>query len=70
MRRIAAVVLGTVTFLGFTATAASAVALPDPATVVDCVTTSATDLTTVVDPASLAVPPEVPAVPGTGCLAV
>ncbi|MFI6106520.1 hypothetical protein [Streptomyces sp. NPDC051310] len=70
MRRIAAVVLGTVAFLGFTATTASAVAVPDPTAVVDCVATSATDLTTVIDPASLTVPPEVPALPGTGCLAV
>ncbi|MFJ8649280.1 hypothetical protein ACIRNI_24555 [Streptomyces sp. NPDC093546] len=68
MRRIAAVVLGTIALLGSTATTASAV--PDPTAVVDCVVTGATDLTAVVDPASLAIPPEVPGVPGANCLAV
>ncbi|MEU7280029.1 hypothetical protein AB0A69_14765 [Streptomyces sp. NPDC045431] len=67
MRRIAAVVLGTIALLGSTVTTASAVAVPDPTAVLDCVTTSATDLTTIVDPAAPALPSEVP---GASCLAV
>ncbi|MET9432400.1 hypothetical protein [Streptomyces sp. NPDC003036] len=66
MRRIAAVVLGTVALLGFTGTTASGV-VPDPAAVLDCVTTSAIDLTTVVDPTAPGLPSEVP---GASCLAV
>lgn len=65
MRRIAAVVVGTVVLLGAAAPLASAV--PDPVALVDCATTSAGDLTTLVDPSAIALPSEVP---GASCLAV
>ncbi|GGZ22577.1 hypothetical protein [Streptomyces poonensis] len=64
MRRITAVVLGTVTLLAATTTTASAV--PDPVAAVECLTQSAGDLTTVVDPSAPGVPAEVP---GVSCLA-
>ncbi|MGI5359217.1 hypothetical protein ACQI4E_28415 [Streptomyces sp. CA-252508] len=67
MRRIAAVVLGTVAFLGSGALSSTAVAVPDPVATVECATASVTDLTTLVDPASPALPSEVP---GVACLAV
>ncbi|MGI5478911.1 hypothetical protein [Streptomyces lavendofoliae] len=67
MRRIAAVVLGTVAFLGYGAITSAAVAVPDPVATVSCITTSATELTTLVDPASPGLPSEVP---GAACLAV
>ncbi|GLW12855.1 hypothetical protein Misp01_79830 [Microtetraspora sp. NBRC 13810] len=46
--------------------AAAHTAIPDPAALVECVSTTATDLTGLVDPASLALPGEIP---GTACLA-
>ncbi|MFD7236414.1 hypothetical protein ACFWAT_14050 [Streptomyces syringium] len=61
MRRIAAVAIGGLVFLGFLATPATAV--PDPVATVDCAIQEVTGL---VDPANLGVPTEVPA---TGCLA-
>ncbi|WP_336317748.1 hypothetical protein [Streptomyces lavendofoliae] len=67
MRRIAAVVLGTVAFLGYGAITSSAVAVPDPVAAVSCIATSATELTALVDPASPGLPSEVP---GAACLAV
>lgn len=64
MRRSAAVILGAVALLG--ALAAPASAIPDPISTVDCLTQSAGDVTSVVDPASPGVPSEVP---GAACLA-
>ncbi|MGX8907265.1 hypothetical protein AB8O64_19010 [Streptomyces sp. QH1-20] len=61
MRRIAAVALGGLAFLGFLATPATAV--PDPVATIEC---TVQDVTSLVDPASLGVPTEIPA---TGCLA-
>ncbi|MFI8877816.1 hypothetical protein [Streptomyces sp. NPDC055243] len=64
MRRSAAVILGAVALLGVLAVPAGAV--PDPVATVDCVAQAAGDVTTLVDPASLGVPSEVP---GAACLA-
>ncbi|MEU7583950.1 hypothetical protein AB0B50_40950 [Streptomyces sp. NPDC041068] len=64
MRRAVAVALGAVSLVGVLAGTASAV--PDPVTTVDCLTQSAGDVTTLVDPASPGVPAEVP---GASCLA-
>ncbi|WP_409240380.1 hypothetical protein [Streptomyces sp. PA5.6] len=64
MRRSAAVIFGAVMLLGVLAVPASAV--PDPVTTVDCLTQAAGDVTSLVDPASLGVPSEVP---GAACLA-
>ncbi|MER5256884.1 MULTISPECIES: hypothetical protein [unclassified Streptomyces] len=64
MRRSAAVILGAVALLGALAVPAGAV--PDPVGTVDCVAQAAGDVTTLVDPASLGVPSEVP---GAACLA-
>ncbi|MEV5982935.1 hypothetical protein [Streptomyces sp. NPDC052114] len=64
MRRSAALILGTVSLLGVLAVPASAV--PDPVGTVDCLTQSAGDVTSLVDPASPGVPSEVP---GAACLA-
>ncbi|MFI6092579.1 hypothetical protein [Streptomyces sp. Je 1-332] len=64
MRRSAAVILGAVALLGVLAVPASAI--PDPVGTVDCVAQAAGDVTSLVDPASLGVPSEVP---GTACLA-
>ncbi|MFH8488999.1 hypothetical protein [Streptomyces longisporoflavus] len=64
MRRSAAVILGAVALLG--ALAAPANAIPDPVGTVDCLTQSAGDVTSLVDPASPGLPSEVP---GAACLA-
>ncbi|WP_030564146.1 hypothetical protein [Streptomyces aureocirculatus] len=64
MRRIAAVTtmaIGTLALVG--ALAAPASAVPDPVATIDC---AVQDVTGLVDPTGLGVPPEVPA---TGCLA-
>lgn len=64
MRRSAAIVLGAVALLG--ALAVPAGAAPDPVGTVDCLTQSAGDVTSLVDPASPGLPSEVP---GAACLA-
>lgn len=64
MRRSAAVILGAFALLGALAVPAGAV--PDPVTTVDCLGQAAGDVTSLVDPAGLGVPTEVP---GTACLA-
>lgn len=66
MRRIAAVTLGGLAFLGFAGTPASADPPPDPQTETTCLTQAAGDITSLVDPASPAAPPEVT---GAACLA-
>ncbi|MEV0375591.1 hypothetical protein AB0I10_38595 [Streptomyces sp. NPDC050636] len=64
MRRITAVAIGTLAFLGVLASPASAV--PDPVGTITCLTESAGDVTALVDPASPGVPSEIP---GASCLA-
>ncbi|CAL9497912.1 hypothetical protein SUDANB176_03383 [Streptomyces sp. enrichment culture] len=64
MRRIATVTLGGLVLLGFLATPAGAV--PDPVGLVTCITGSATEITSLVDPADLTAPSELPV---TACLA-
>lgn len=64
MRRAATVLLGTLAIIG--ALSAPAVAVPDPVATVNCLAQTPADITGLIDPASLAVPTEIP---GTACLA-